>query len=218
MSARRTVSPTTRNNWMIDAVMFTSAILVSLSSIYFLALPVGGYQGGRNPYYGIQIIFERHTWEDLHNWGGIAMILIAAVHITLHWSWIVNMTRRVIGDLIGGGKRLNNRSRFNAAINAVIGVSFLIAAISGVYLLFFPGGAHGVPDPRILFARSIWDLIHTWSGIAMILAALVHFAIHWKWVTKVTGKVFGAAANRLIPSFPKDSATLSSDKSGGSLI
>jgi len=27
-----------------------------LSGIYFLVLPTGGYQGGRNPYYGIQVL------------------------------------------------------------------------------------------------------------------------------------------------------------------
>ena len=64
-----------------------------------------------------------------------------------------------------------------------------MAAASGVYLLFFPGGAHGVPDPMWLFTRTTWDLIHTWSGIVMILAATGHFLIHWKWVTKVTAKL-----------------------------
>ncbi|MFN2127277.1 MAG: DUF4405 domain-containing protein, partial [Anaerolineales bacterium] len=86
--------------------------------------------------------------------------------------------------------RFNNRSRINLLINAAVGISFLLAAISGIYLLFVPGGRNAIPDPQIIFTRTTWDLIHTWSGILMINAAVIHFAIHWKWVTKVTQKLF----------------------------
>jgi hypothetical protein len=41
----------------------------------------------------------------------------------------------------------------------------------------------------ILFTRTTWDLLHTWAGIVLITAAVTHFAIHWKWVTKVTSKM-----------------------------
>jgi hypothetical protein len=41
----------------------------------------------------------------------------------------------------------------------------------------------------ILFSRITWDLIHTWSSVTLILAGLLHFAIHWKWALKVTRKV-----------------------------
>jgi uncharacterized membrane protein len=75
------VSSQTRRNWWIDAGLFMSAVLASLSGIYFLFLPVGGYQGGRNPWYGVEIIFTRQTWDLLHTWTGVAMIIIALVHL-----------------------------------------------------------------------------------------------------------------------------------------
>jgi hypothetical protein len=80
---------------------------------------------------------------------------------------------------------MNARGRFNLLINAIVAISFLLAALSGVYFLLFPGG-RGVVDPQIVFSRTTWDLIHTWSGVTLILAGLAHFAIHWKWVVKVT--------------------------------
>jgi hypothetical protein len=40
-----------------------------------------------------------------------------------------------------------------------------------------------------LFSRTTWDVIHTWSGVAMIAAAILHFAIHWRWIVKVAGKL-----------------------------
>lgn len=192
MTKHGNVSTKTRNNWFIDAGVFIGAVLASLTGIYFLFLPVGGYQGGRNPMYGVQILFERSTWDDLHTWGGILMIVAAAIHIAIHWDWIVSMTKRIFKELTSKQSNLNSRGRFNVWINVLIGASFLVAALSGVYLLFFPGGSHGVADPLFLFPRTTWDLIHTWSGVVMIVAAVVHFVIHWKWVVKVTSKVLGS--------------------------
>jgi hypothetical protein len=192
------VSPQTRNNWMVDSILLASAFLASISGIYFLYLPIGGYQGGRNPYYGIRILFERHTWSDIHTWTGILMIAIILVHVPLHWDWVVNMTRRTVKELVNNGSRLNSHSRFNVFVNVMVGVSFALTAVSGIYLLFVPGGPQSYLNaPGFLFSRTIWDLIHTWSGVILGIAALVHFAIHWKWVVKVTRKI-------LIPNFTND--------------
>ena len=54
------------------------ALVVIASSLYFLYLP-NGFQGGRNPYYEIIILFARETWDVLHTWSGILMILISLI-------------------------------------------------------------------------------------------------------------------------------------------
>lgn len=190
MQRKESVSWVTKRNWWIDAILLLGGVLAIISGIYFLYLPTGGYQGGRNLYYGIQVLFARSTWEDLHTWGGILMILAAAVHITIHWDWISRILRGIITDLIKPTHKISNQGKFNRVINLVIGLTFLVTAITGVYLLFVSGGKHGIPDPVYLFSRTTWDLIHTWSAIVMILAAVLHFAIHWRWVTKVTKKIF----------------------------
>ena len=197
MRKPNSIAPQTRNNWLIDAALFLGAVIASITGIYFLFLPVGGYQGGRNPMYGITILFERHTWEDLHIWFGILMIVAALVHIVIHWRWLVSMAKRTWSEIIARQNRFNNRSRANLLINAAIGLSFIITATSGLYLYFVPGGSHGVTDTVILFTRASWDLIHTWAGILMILAAMIHFSIHWRWVTKVSGKMVKA----ILPDF-----------------
>jgi hypothetical protein len=197
MKKSLSVSPTTQRNWWIDFALFGSATITSLSGVYFLLFPVSGYQGGRNPYYGIIIFFERHTWGDLHLWGSIAMLIVAAIHIPLHWNWIVSMSKRVVKIIRNEAKPLNGSGSYNVFINALIGISALICGISGLYFLLVPGALHNspLPDPYWLFSLPIWDLIHTWSGIVMVASAVLHFAIHWKWVTKVTRKVF----QRLLP-------------------
>jgi len=184
------ISKTTRNNWMIDAVLFTSGIIAALTAIYFLFFPIGGFQGGRNPMYGITFLFERTTWDDFHTWSGIILVAIAAVHLTIHWNWVVNMARRSWNELRQWRSSFNRRGRYNLVLNLVIALSFILTAASSMYFLFYSGGRSGA-TPTLLFSYSTWDLIHTWSGTVWIVAAVLHFAIHWGWVVKVTRTVVG---------------------------
>jgi hypothetical protein len=151
-------------------------------------LPTGGFHGGRNAWANIQILFDRHTWEDLHTWAGLAMILVAVVHLVVHWSWFVSMVRRSYKELTSRSACLNARGRFNLWTNLVVALSFVLTAASGIVLLLMPSGP-GSADTVWMLTRTSWDMLHTWSSVVLILAAVIHFAIHWKWVTKVTRKL-----------------------------
>jgi cytochrome b subunit of formate dehydrogenase len=202
MSAQ-TVSKQTQKNWWINASLFGSALIASLSGIYFLYLPNGGFQGGRNSLYNVQILFTRPTWDDLHTWGGVIMIVAAFIHLVLHWKWLVSTTRRVFKELTGQCGCTNPRGRWNLVLDLVVAISFVITAISGIYFLFVPGG-RWVADPMVLFSRSTWDLLHTWAATVLISAVVIHFVIHWKWVTKVTRNMLGrgSGSNALQPTKP----------------
>lgn len=195
---KNTVSRRTLNNWLIDAAVFVGALIAAISGIYFLFLPIGGYQGGRNPAYGITVLFSRHTWEDLHTWFGILMIAAVVVHLAIHWNWVTGTAKRLGKSLAGRGARMNRYGIFNVVIDAAVGLGFLLVALSGIYFLFVPGGG-GTADPMFIFSRTAWDMIHTWSGVVMIIAAVIHFAIHWRWVTKVTAKVMASIKPRVQP-------------------
>ena len=136
------------------------------------------------------------------------MLAVAALHMPLHWSWIVNMTKRVFKIAMGQCKSMNARGKFNLAINGLLGLSGLITAISGLYFLLIPGASHNssLADPRWLFSLVTWDLIHTWSGVVMIAVAVLHLDIHWKWVIKVSKKIFLGIAQRPASLPKKESA------------
>jgi hypothetical protein len=96
---------------------------------------------------------------------------------------------------VGQGTKLSQGGKVNVAINLLIAVSFLLCAVSGVYFLFgtsggYEGGRNPNWDPGFLLSRTAWDLIHTWSGVVMMVAAVLHFAIHWRWVKNVTKRFF----------------------------
>jgi hypothetical protein len=191
MSKRITISRQTQANWLIDAAVFVGAVLAAITGIYFLFIPSGGFQGGRNPMHGITILFSRHTWNDLHTWGGVLMIAAVVVHLAIHWGWVKMITRRTYNSTRSRGSKLSQGAKINITVDMAIAVSFLLTAVSGIYFLFAPSSGYQVEahpnwSGGLLLSATTWDLLHTWSGTVLVVAALVHFAIHWRWVKNVT--------------------------------
>ena len=192
----RPLSLATRLNWLLDVAVFAGALVAALSGIYFLYF-VSGYQGGRNPTYGITLLFTRETWDLLHTWAGVAMIAAVALHLAIHLNWIGMMTRKVSAAL-RGKSGMSKGARINVLVDLVIAISFLLAAVSGVYFLVDVRSGWQVAGsvPLFLWSRTTWDIIHTWSAVTLIVAAIVHLAIHWGWVTKVTARMWRSAGLR----------------------
>jgi len=87
----------TKLNYWLDAVIALAFILSALSGVVFLFAGSGGYQGGRNPGFQTEILgISRTIWSDLHTWVSLVMIAGVAIHLVLHWEWIICMTRRVL--------------------------------------------------------------------------------------------------------------------------
>ena len=84
-------------NLVVDAVILMAFLAATISGLVLLTMPHAGYEGGRNPYYGQAVLFlTRDGWNDVHVWvwGSLAMIVGIAVHVVLHWRWIVCMVKR----------------------------------------------------------------------------------------------------------------------------
>jgi hypothetical protein len=187
---RSILTPKLKSNWWIDASLGISAVLAVLSSIYFLIYPVTGYQGGRNPYYNKTLIFSKATWDTFHTWAGILMILAALVHIIIHWKWIIGTISRTWEVLTKKRDGFGARLTYNIVLDVTIAVSFILCSISGVYFLF--NAESGPNATAILFTKTTWDLIHTWSGVIMTIGAMMHIVLHWSWITNITSKMFGS--------------------------
>ena len=43
--------------------------------------------------------------SNVHDWSGIAFVVLGLVHIALHWDWITCMTRSLLGKT---GKKCDN--------------------------------------------------------------------------------------------------------------
>lgn len=182
------VSRKTSQRWWLVALLTILGLGVLASSIYFLVFPVG-YQGGRNPYYGLTILFSRDGWDALHLWTGLAMILVVMIHIIVHWQWIMAIAVRCVKPQTCKVGKKNWRAQYNILLNIIAGISFIMVSTSGIYLMLTPSRSSAATAPVFIFNWNIWDVIHTWSGIAMFIAVLLHFYIHWGWIANVSKKM-----------------------------
>jgi len=192
---KSSLTPKLRQNWWIDAILALGTVVAIVSSLYFLAFPIGGYQGGRNFYYDFTVIFSRQTWDIIHTWSGVAMVMAALIHILMHWGWITGTLNRTWQVILKKRKGFGMRLTYNIVLDATIAVSFLICAVSGVYFMFFVES--GPTSNVFVFSKLTWDLIHTWSGVIMTITAVLHFVLHWKWITNITKKMLAQLNNRI---------------------
>ena len=89
------------------AVTALLALLLEAASgfILWIALPRAGgfhFRGSGSRAAHESFGFTRETWLDIHDWAGIALIVILLVHLLLHWRWVVGVTRRVVLSAGGG--------------------------------------------------------------------------------------------------------------------
>jgi hypothetical protein len=203
------MSKKARLNWFIDAVLLVSGLISALSGLYFLLIPSGGYQGGRNPMYGVTVLFDRHTWHDLHLVAGLVMIAAALIHFILHWGWAKAMSRYVPRALLGKGAAISARNWLIITLVVIIGLSFLLVAISSFQLLpdalsgheasgslarlpGFGDNRRNIESVHMLTVLQDWETIHTWASVVMLVASALHFAIHWSWVKRTTSRLWGS--------------------------
>lgn len=78
--------------------------------------------------------------------------------------------------------------KFNAIINIISFIDFLLVFISSLALYFLPQGYQGGRNLNYLTAeffggsRHFWQDIHTWSGWIMLGLILVHLLLHTGWL------------------------------------
>jgi phosphotransferase system glucose/maltose/N-acetylglucosamine-specific IIC component len=105
-------------NFVID----TAALLVMLAMLAtgFLlkwVLPPGS-RGGQ----GLQLWgMTRHDWGDVHFWLAVALLVLALVHVALHWAWVCALVARWLGGASSGGSAVSHSRQW------LYGVGFLIA-------------------------------------------------------------------------------------------
>ncbi len=118
----------TKLNVAIDAAAFVAFLfLLSTGLMLQYQLPVGsgGVQGrgmGRGAAEReISLLWgwTRHDWGQIHYWIAGALVAVLAVHVVLHWKWIVCVMRGTHSDASG--------FRFGVGLASMIGLVLLAA-------------------------------------------------------------------------------------------
>lgn len=77
-------------------------------------------------------------------------------------------------------------------VDTVIGIAFLVIAVSSLVFL--------IPTDWIDFSVSItptvlgvdfgvWQTVHKWAGIVMLIGVALHQLLHWNWIVGMTKKI-----------------------------
>ncbi len=134
-------------NFVIDAVTLVVMLAMVGSGLvvrYVLPPGSGGHGGGP----GLAVWgLGRHGWGDVHFWLAVAIGVLVAVHVALHWRWICATTRHWVrsngvenGKLTGAALNLYGVG-FVACLVVLVGGFFWVATASVVST----GGARGGP-------------------------------------------------------------------------
>jgi len=119
----------TQWNFVIDAAAFVAFLLLfSTGLLLRYQLPPGsgrlqgagtGHGAAERP---VTVLWRwtRHEWGEVHFWIAGALVAILAVHLILHWKWIVCMVQGTRSDASG--------LRFAIGLASLVGLLLLAAA------------------------------------------------------------------------------------------
>lgn len=101
-------------NFLVDSLSLVAfVLLVATGVIMYFVLPPGSH--------GVTLWgLGRHDWGDIHFWVAVGFLGLLAVHLLLHWKWIVHMVR--------GRSRDNTRARQRVTLG-IVGVVALLMLI-----------------------------------------------------------------------------------------
>lgn len=79
---------------IIDTIIAISFFLTAISGLYFFFI-------GKN----VNLLFNDFTWDMIHTWSFVGLIMASLIHIILHWTWIKNITAKIF---LSKKSKLNN--------------------------------------------------------------------------------------------------------------
>jgi hypothetical protein len=144
------------------------------------------------------IIYEEHaTGITIHEWGALALAIVAVVHILLHWSWIVAFGKRFFQNIRGD-------IRFNYVLNALLFLAFTAVTFSGLMMSEAVLPAIGIR----LGENGFWHWLHSLTADISLGLVALHIALHWKWIfSTVKRLVKGSSAPKVAAQKPAMSAS-----------
>lgn len=84
------------------------------------------------------------------------------------------------------------KTRVNYLLDLVIGIAFIISAVTGIAFLFMGSGGYqggrnlGFATAFLGISRAKWSDLHTLGSLIMIAGVSIHLALHWKWIVCIT--------------------------------
>jgi cytochrome b len=118
----------------------------------------------------------------LHEWLGIAMIVMIVVHLLLSWTWVASATRKLIAPR-------SNRTRVNYLLNVALFVCVTAVIFSGI--LISQEAVPSLAGRRVVPPVSDyqWTRLHNQISNFVFVFAALHLAINWNWTAAAVRKL-----------------------------
>ena len=102
-------------NFLIDSMMFVAITLLSATGVLmrYVLPPASGH-------FSQLWSMDRHQWGQIHFWIAVVLMSTVALHLLLHWHWIVCMVKGRPGKA--------SRIRVALAVVAVLALAGLMVA------------------------------------------------------------------------------------------
>jgi len=78
-------------NIFLDALSAVSFLFAAGSGMYLLFAP-----NGKHLSTALVFIFNYQTWDFIHTWSGVVMIIASLFHFLYHWIWVVKVSSRIL--------------------------------------------------------------------------------------------------------------------------
>ena len=123
------------------------------------------------------------TGVILHQWIGVALMVLGFVHLLVHWDWVKAVTIRFFN-----GK--NPRNRWYYLIDLLIMLGFVVIVETGLVISTWFNLA--------LNNYVAWLDIHIYASITTLALTVLKVGLHWRWVVTTTKKMFSFSKQPLI--------------------
>jgi Domain of unknown function (DUF4405) len=110
----------------------------------------------------------------IHEWLSIAFGAAIVTHLLLHWSWIVNVTRRFFG-------RVTWMSRLNYLLNTLLFIDMTVIIFTGLLISEVALPFVGID----ISPGSTWRRLHSLSADLCVPLIGLHVALHWSWIVSM---------------------------------
>jgi cytochrome b len=111
------------------------------------------------------------TGFRIHEWIGLAFVVVVVLHLILSWGWVVPAVRRALA-------RREGRSRINLLLNTTLFIMMTMETVSGLVISDYVVPSAGLPtsdDPR-------WRQVHNMTASFLLAVVGLHVALNWTWI------------------------------------
>lgn len=119
------------------------------------------------------------TGISLHQWLGLAITILALVHLILHWDWVTAIFTRFF-------MKSSARARIYLLLDILIMLGAAVMVETGLVIsTWFNLDLPNYAD---------WLDIHIYSSVITLGITVVKLGLHWRWIVCVAKKAFGKHA------------------------